>query len=134
MSSDKPKRIGYSLLPLLALGAGIILKIAFIDAIPSSGQYQYMVANYLRPLWIELTVSAYVLSAGILLTKISKIPDKVRKQIFWVPIGCFVICIFFALVLPKFGVVSEFITGWLPAFLGLGAIAWVGYLITGVSE
>lgn len=134
MSSERNTRIRYALVPFLVIAVGIIFKLAFIDSVPNTDQYDYMIANYLRPLWIELSVSAYMLSAGVLLTNITKISHEIRSQIFWVPIWCFIACVLSALVLPKFGVNHELNTGWLPALLGLGAFAWVGYLITGVSE
>jgi hypothetical protein len=111
---------------------GIIFRLAFVDTIPKTDQYEFMLEHYGKSLWIEFIVLSYVLAAGVLLTDRPNISPATRMQLFGLPIACFLICVFLSIVLPKFGLSGNFLTVWGVAAVGLISFIWVAFLVTDV--
>lgn len=113
------KLIGNIFLPLLPLLAGIILKMSFFDEIPddSSKYLAFMEINYFKTIWIEFLIIAFLLPIAFL--ENSKVSSSVKKFLLSFPAICFILIMFFSVLLPKFQVANVILTIYIPFSISL---------------
>lgn len=113
------KKIFKLFIPLVPLLLGIALKISIFDEIPKSKteQIEFMISNYLKPLWLELLTISYLLPIGFLSGDSPTL--KQRLTIYFNPVITFIVILFFILALPKFGLKSDLWIIYIPGVLGL---------------
>src|SRR5262245_45310706 len=101
--------------PVLIAG---LLKLALLDDVPSekSARDAYLLAQYAKPLWLELLISAYILPVAALMTN-DTLAKKLLGELYLIPAIALVLCLFLVFGLPKIQVVGVFWQIILPAAL-----------------
>lgn len=110
-------------LPFLPILIGIGLKAALVDQFPGSMEEKVELAKkvYFGSLWIDLTVTAYLMPISAYLSGVD-FSKSVDRTLLSAPFVVLVLCLILALALPKFGNEDELFVLWLP--IALSAV-WV---------
>ena len=101
------------ILPFIPVVIGAFLKFSLIDTI-SGDVSKHLTELYLRPLWIEFLVVAYVTGMTIILSRTTKKSSDILIFLGF-PAVCFVFCLIFVLGFPKLNLISDFWQIHLPA-------------------
>ena len=117
------------LAPLIPIFIGMLLKLAFIDEVPTDRvqQQKFIVTQYARPLWTDLIVAALILPIGFLVS--DKLSKRATTAVYVIPVGAFVACTVAFLIQPKFGWDEMLWRIVIPDFLGLLCLLVMGMVI-----
>ncbi|MEW8333106.1 MAG: hypothetical protein AB2692_19390 [Candidatus Thiodiazotropha sp.] len=118
-------------LPFAPIIVGIALKASLIDEFEGTTEEKVELAKlaYFGSLWIDLTVTAYLMPISAYLSGVdfSKIVDRVLLV---APFVVLVICLVLALALPNIGITDQAVVLWAPLFVSAAWVVVAGLIIT----
>ena len=122
------KAIANIVLPFAPIVAGMLLQVSLVDEIPKEHFSAYLMAQYGRPMWLTLLVSALLMASGHII-KNNTLTDGAKQLLLGLPAAVVVICIAVVVGLPKFGLSNNWITIWIPAVLSAISLGVVGHKV-----
>ena len=113
-------------IPVLIVG---MLKISLLDDVPTEDEARkaFLLAQYLKPLWLELVISGYILPVTAFMT--NAVPSSRLRPLYIIPAIFIVACLVLVFGFPKFGFSGIFWQMTLPALLSAICILILGLIL-----
>src|SRR6266850_5096328 len=130
-TKDKPSTLFKILAPFIPIIIGSALKLSLFADVPKpkDARNAYLIAEYVRLLWLQLLISAYMLPIAAIMTQVEW-PRRTMTALYLVPAGAFLICLFLVLGLPRLGAESNMLQIWLPDGLAALCTIILGAILT----
>jgi len=117
-------------IPFIPIVIGAALRFSIfgeqhVDPVERNG---YLIKEYLRPLWLELLVAAYMLPVAAVLTRIQW-PKRTLGAIYVIPAAVFLACLVLVNGLKNVGITGNVVQIWVPDVLAAVCTLALGIIL-----